>query len=88
MRIGRRLENGRRSESYIYINLSTVSTGDVAVLDGELTGTQAVECISFILFVAAVICLTIRMFALKDKDILILVALGLCIAAGTYYVKS
>ena len=63
---------------------SCVSTGDVAVLDGELTGTQAVECISFILFVAAVICLTIRMFALKDKDILILVALGLCIAAGVF----
>ena len=88
MRIGRRLENGRRSESYININLSTGSTGDSPTLDGELTGTQAGECISFILFVAAVICLTIRMFALKDKDILILVAVGLCIAAGTYYVKS
>ena len=60
------------------------STGDIPTLDGELTGTQAVECISFILFVAAVICLTIRIFALKDKDILILVALGLCIAAGVF----
>ena len=61
-----------------------VSTGDSVYLEGELTGTQAVECISFILFVAAVICLTIRMFALKDKDILILVAVGLCIAAGVF----
>ena len=60
------------------------STADDTTLDGELTGTQAVECISFILFVAAVVCLTIRMFALKDKDILILVALGLCIAAGVF----
>ena len=64
--------------------LTCVSTGDISSLDGELTGTQAVECISFILFVAAAICLTIRMFALKDKDILILVALGLCIAAGVF----
>ena len=67
------------------ISISTcVSTGDDPSLDGELTGTQAVECIAFILFVAAVICLTIRMFALKDKDILILVAVGLCIAAGVF----
>ena len=61
-----------------------VSTGDVALLEGELTGTQGAECISFILFVAAVVCLTIRMFALKDKDILIPVASGLCIAAGVF----
>ena len=33
---------------------------------------------------AAVVCLTIRMFALKDKDILIMVASGLCIAAGVF----
>ena len=57
-----------------------VSTGAIA----DLTLTKAVECISFILFVAAVVCLTIRMFALKDKDILIMVASGLCIAAGVF----